>query len=183
MHFLLTSRHQHNLLVESDVTGRTHPGEMDSGTNRECWRAWKNPGWARRGKRQKAELGTMLQARETWICDARWGICTWASFQGVCDGSGEGCQRRTFQSTHFKDNPQNPFKSHQLVKSPPWNFLPSEADSLLCQRRAASWQHQEELWKHHLHHSQLLQARITGESRSVLSAWLGEKLEPCSEAH
>lgn len=43
------------------------------------------------------------------------------------------CQRRTFQSTHFKDNAQNPVKSHRLVKSPPWNFRPSKPDSLLCQ--------------------------------------------------
>lgn len=44
MHFWLRSRHEYILLVDSDVTERTYPGEMDSGANRECWRAWKNPG-------------------------------------------------------------------------------------------------------------------------------------------
>lgn len=53
---MLRSRHQYNVWVDSDVTERAHPGEMDNGANRECWRA---------GKIQ-AEAGEERGRRTSW---------------------------------------------------------------------------------------------------------------------
>lgn len=44
IHFLPSSRHQHNTLMGFNMIKRTLPGTMKNQANTDCWRACKNVG-------------------------------------------------------------------------------------------------------------------------------------------